>query len=266
MFKDIPGSFTESVLCSISEPALIYNSDLRVAWANPSAEMFFGHSSELMMGERCTNLFSGIMECFKLCPVRKALETGNEEVLAVDSAVYPHKLIEAIPYDGEFERFILAIIHSSPAVDRNKMLRLDFASRLNTSATLNEAAPDIVNAMESLTSVPCNGVYIKSGDGFELLYGKGMPGFISSVSLKLKVHSPLYVSEEGLALASDGSFPFGAAIIPLGCRKGEIDVLLVSACGAMGTDSRSRLEMIADVLESCIRRLTVIQPEQGDQA
>jgi hypothetical protein len=262
LFKNIPGSFAEAVLCSISEPAIIYNSDIRVAWANPSAEMFFGHSVELMMGERCTNLFSGTMECYNLCPVKKALETGKEEVLAVNGAVYPHKLIEAIPYEGEFERFILAIIHSTPSADRHQALRTDFGARLNTSATLKEAAPDIVNAMESLTYVPFNGVYIKSGTRFDLVYGKGVPGFLSNVTLKFTRNSPLYLSEEGLAFTSSGSFPRGAAIIPLSSFKTDIDVLLFSSSGQMGTESRSMLEMIADVLQSCIKRLTSRASEQ----
>lgn len=250
MFENIPGSFTESVLCSISEPAIIYNSDIKVVWTNLSAELFFGHSSEFMTGKKCSDLFSGMLECFDRCPVEKSLTTGKNEVLMVDDVVCSHKLIQTIPYRASNEKFVLAIVHSVPEIDRNKALRRNFAALLNKSATLKEAAPDIINAMKSLTSEPACGIYSRSGDKFSLLFGSGTPEFITGVDIT----SPSYLPQERLSFAPEGSFPDGAAIIPVVTPGGETSVLLFAGRGTMSTRFRKRLEMIARVLESCITR------------
>lgn len=251
MFQNIPGSFTEAVLCSISEPTIIYNSDIRVVWANPSAELFFGHSTEFMTGRKCTDLFPGMLECFDNCPVGKSLATERNEVLVVDGIVYPHKLIETIPYEENNEKLVLAIIHSVPEIDRNKALRRDFAARLNRSANLKESAPDIVNAIKTLTSVSVSGVYLKSGDKFNLLFGDGAPEFITDIDSL----SPSYLSSEMLSFSTNGSFPDGAAIIPVASPDGRVRVLLFADNGTMSTEFRSRLEMMGSVLENCITRL-----------
>ncbi len=256
MFKNIPDSFTETVLCSISEPALIFDSDIRVIWANPSAELFFGHSSEFMAEKKCMELFGGVLECFDNCPVKKALTTGTDEVLVVDGVVCPHKLIEAIPYSRGRETLILAIVHSVPEVDRNKALRRDFAARMNLSVTLEEAAPDIVNAIKSLTSVPTCGIYVKQNDQFDLLYGGGVPNAIPCRSSEFDFSSPLYLPSDRLPFTSDDEFPDGAAIVPVAAPGGETGVLLLAGRGTMSTTARNRLEMIASVLGSCIIRLT----------
>ncbi|MCK5132758.1 MAG: PAS domain S-box protein [Candidatus Sabulitectum sp.] len=252
MFINVSGSFTEAILCSISEPAIIYDSDIRVVWTNPSAEMFFGHSTEFMAGKKCSDLFPGILECFDNCPVEKSLATERDEVLVVDGVVYPHKLIETIPYDKDGEKFVLAIIHSVPEIDRNKALRRNFAARLNKSGNLKDSAPDIVNAIKSLASVSCCGVYVRSGNRFSLLLGNGVPEFLTGIDLT----SPSYLSGEKLPFDTDGSYPDGAAIIPVVAPGGITEMLLFAGRGTMSTKFRSRLEMIASVLAGCINRLT----------
>ncbi len=252
MFKNIPGSFTESVLCSISEPALIYDSDLRVTWANPSAELFFGHSTEFMTGKTCLDLFQSRLECFQDCPVKRSLISRMEETLVVDGVVCPNMLIKAIPYKEESNRFVLSIIYSVPDIDRNKALRRDFAALLNKSATLEEALQDIIDVMRTLTSVSVCGVYAKSGERFRLLRGDGAPEFITDADFT----SPSYISQDSLPFDSQNSFPNGVAIIPISVPGRDTRELLFVGRGTLGTKYRNRLEMIASVLGGCITRLT----------
>lgn len=214
--------------------------------------MFFGHSTEFMAGKKCTELFHCILECFDNCPVEKSLSTERDEVLMVDGVVYPHKLIETIPYNRNNEKLVLAIIHSVPEVDRNKALRRNFAARLNRSGNIKDSAPDIVNAIKSLASVSSCGVYVRSGDKFALLLGNGVPESLIGIDLI----SPSYLSSDKLPFDADGSFPDGVAIIPVVAPGGITEALLLAGRGTMSTKFRSRLEMMASVLASCIKRLT----------
>lgn len=252
LFKNIPGSFTEAVLCSISEPALIYDSDLKITWTNPSAELFFGHSTEFMTGNKCLDLFQNSLECFQDCPVSRSFASWRKETLLVDGVVRPNMLIKAIPYKEDDKRFVLAIIHSIPDIDRNKALRRDFAALLNQSATLEEALQNIINVMRTLTSVSVCGVYTKSGEHFRLLRGDGAPEFI----LDADFTSPSYVSQNRLPFDSRNSFPNGIAVVPVTAPGRNTRELLFVGKGTLGTKNRNRLEMIASVLAECIARLT----------
>lgn len=252
MFKNIPGSFTESVLCSISEPALIYDSDLRVTWANPSAELFFGHSTEFLTGKKCLDLFQNRLECFENCPVKRSFASQREETLLVDGVVCPNMLIKAIPYKEDDKRLVLSIIYSIPDIDRNKALRRDFAALLNQSATLEEALKDIIDVMKTLTLVSVCGVYAKSGEQFKLLRGDGAPEFIFDADFT----SPSYVSQDRLPFDSQNSFPSGVAVVPVMAPGRNTRELLFVGNGTLGTKYRNRLEMIASVLAECITRLT----------
>ncbi|MCK5787012.1 MAG: PAS domain-containing protein [Candidatus Sabulitectum sp.] len=254
MFKNIPGSFTEAILCSISEPALIYDRDIRVIWANPAAELFFGRSTEYMTGKKCTDLFSGPLECFDNCPVRKSIETGIDQVVVVDGIENSSKMIETISHNSAHEELVLAIIHTVPDIDRDKALRRDFAAKLNQWATLKDAAPDIITAINSLTSASVCGIYTRADGKFILFHGKGVPQTISGDSHGFS--SPLYLPSNNLPFSSEYVFPDGVAIVPVVSPDGNTDVLLFAGQGTLGTKQRHRLEMIASVLESCIGRLT----------
>ncbi|MEA3265364.1 MAG: hypothetical protein U9P42_00275 [Candidatus Fermentibacteria bacterium] len=252
VFKNIPGSFTEKILCSISELVIIYDSNIRVVWVSPSAELFFGHSTEFLAGKKCTDIFHGLLECFDNCPVARALISGDKETLVVDGILTPRKLIEAASYNEDGEQLVLAIVHSVPQVDRNKALRRDFAALLNQSATLQEAAHTILNAMQTLTSVQACGIYDVSGNEFKLLLGTEVPDSFNGPDFE----SPCYLSAENLPFNSDNSFPDGAAFIPVPDREGKTRILLLAGRGTMGSRFRNKLEMIGSVLESCVNRLT----------
>ncbi len=252
VFKNIPDSFTEKILCSISELVIIFDSNIRVVWVNPSAELFFGHSTEFLTGKKCTDIFQGLLECFDNCPVARALVSGNRETLVVDGIIAPHTLIEAVSYNEDGEQLVLAIVHSVPQVDRNKALRRDFAALLNQSATLQEAAQDILNAMQSLTSVDSCGIYEVSKGEFNLILGEKVPESFSGPGFE----SPCYLSSENLPFNGKKSFPDGAAFIPVPDTEGNTRILLLAGRGTMSSRFRNKLEMMGSVLESCVNRLT----------
>lgn len=252
VFKNIPDSFTEKILCSISELVIIFDSNIRVVWVNPSAELFFGHSTEFLTGKKCTEIFQGLLECFNNCPVARALVSGSKETLVVDGINTPHKLIEAIPYTEGGKQFVLAMVHSVPQVDRDKALRRDFAALLNQSATIQEAAQDILKAMQSLTSVNTCGIYEVSKDEFNLILGKKVPESFSGSGFE----SPCYLSAENLPFNGNISFPDGAAFIPVPDTEGKTRILLLAGRGTMSSRFRNKLEMMGSVLESCVNRLT----------
>ncbi len=255
MFNNISGSFIEKVLCSLSEPILILDEELKIFWTNPSAEMFFGHSTEYMAGEKCRKFLSCTDEFLKRCPVKKSLITGEEELLAVEGLLSPHKLLEAIPYRQGENNYTLAVIHSVPEIDRDKALRRDFAARLNRYSTLEEAASDIILAMQSLSFLPSCGIYLNKNDRFELLEGQNVPPEFSDLSTELDFSKPLYLPPERLPFITEITFPEGGTFIPVLSPDGSVNVVLFAGRGSLGTKTRSRLEMMADVLGTCISRL-----------
>lgn len=249
-------SFVEKTLCSISEPALIFDENMKVIWTNPSAEMFFGHSTEYMNGESCYSLFSRYTECINDCPVSKSLHSGKQEALVVEDIDCPYKMIDAIPFKNGEKNVVLSIIHSVPEINRDNALERDFAARLNLSGTLASAAPEIIKVVRNLTTVSVCALYAKKHDQFDLFYGTNAPLSIYDLSSEINFASPLYLPTEKLPFAEKNDFPDGAAIIPITSPGKEINYLLFAGSGNMDTKSRSRLEMIASVLESCIGRLT----------
>jgi len=235
----------------MSEPVVIFSENMKVVWTNPSAELYFGHSTEFMTGKRCTELFRGILECIENCPVEKSFVSKEEETLVVDGLISPLKLIDAVPYTENGRNLVLAIVHSVPEIDRDKALRRDFAALLNTSTTLEDAADDILDAVKNLTSVSTCGIYTGSGSSFKLFSGYGVPEKISGAEFK----APVYLSHEGLPFNAEDSFPDGAAIVPVVAPDGSVPMLLFAGRGSMSTKFRNRLEMMSDVLSSCVKRL-----------
>ena len=254
MFNNIQGSFIDKVLCSLSEPVLVIDEDLKIFWTNPSAEMFFGHSTEYMSGQKCRKFLSCTDEFLEKCPVKKSFATGEGELLVGDGLLNPHKLLEAIPYSQGECNYTLAIIHSVPEIDSDKALRRDFAARLNLYSTLEEAASDIIMAMQSLSFLPSCGIYVRKNGRFELLDGQNVPPEFCEAPTELDFSKPQYLSSDRLPFETEISFPEGGAIIPVLSPDGSVDVLLFAGRGSMCTKARSRLEMMADVLETCISR------------
>ena len=255
MFSNIQGSFINELLCSLSEPVLVIDEELKIFWTNPSAEMFFGHSTEYMSGQECRKFLACSDEFIENCPVKRSLATGEGELLVVDGLLYPDKLLEAIPYSQGNKNYTLAIVHSVPEIDRDKALRRDFAARLNQHSTLEEAASDIIMAMQSLSFLPSCGIYVRKRGRFELLEGQNVPAEFCNVPTVLDFSKPQYLSSERLPFETDISFPEGGAIIPVISPDGSSNVLLFAGRGSMCTKSRNRLEMMADVLGTCISRL-----------
>jgi len=235
----------------MSEPVVIFSENMKVVWTNPSAELYFGHSTEFMTGKRCTELFRGILECIENCPVEKSFVSKQEETLVVDGLVSPLKLIDAVPYTENGRNLVLAVVHSVPEIDRDKALRRDFAALLNTSATLEDAAYDILGAVKNLTAVSRCGIYTAADNSFVLLKGYEVPETILDAGFR----APVYLSQNRLPFNDTSSFPDGAAIVPVVTPEGSVPMLLFAGRGTMSTKFRNRLEMMSDVLSSCVKRL-----------
>jgi hypothetical protein len=235
----------------MSEPVVIFNENMRVVWTNPSGELYFGHSTEVLAGKRCTDLFGGILECIENCPVKKSFASREEETLVIDDLLAPRKLIDAIPFTENGRNLVRAVGHSVPENDRDTAVRREFAALLNNSATLEDAADDILNTVKNLSAVSICGIYTGAGSSFKLFSGYGVPEKISGVEFKV----PAYLSREGLPFSDTSSFPDGAAIVPVVASDGSVPVLLFAGQGTMSTKFRNRLEMMSDVLSSCVKRL-----------
>lgn len=230
----------------MGEPALIFLEDMTVSWVNPSAEIYFGHSIEYMQGKKCLQLFSEHLECMDRCPVEKAFQTGSEQILAVNGIDSTHKLIEAVPFGKNRDMFILAIIHSPPENHRARALRRDFAAALNKCATLSDASDTILDAIGVLSFVSRKGIYIHSADEYRLLKGTGVPDSISEELLsELITGNMIYLTPDIIGLSE------GAAAFQVNDR-----VVLLAGRGAWGSKSRGMLELVGEVLQECIGRLT----------
>lgn len=230
----------------MGEPALIFDEKFSVVWANPAAEVFFGHSTEYMNGMKCTQLFSEHMECMSKCPVQKALETGTEQILAVDGISMLHKLIEAVPFGSSEKLLILSIIHSPPENHRTRALRRDLGAALNRCATLEEASDIVLDAIGVLAFVNRRGIYLLSGNKFDLTRGFGVPeSFPSGVLDECPAGEIAYLSPDEINLDE------GAALFPVNGK-----VVLLAGRGSWGPTSRSMLEMVGEVVQDCIHRLT----------
>lgn len=230
----------------MGEPALIFLEDMTLSWVNPSAEIYFGHSIEYMQGKKCLQLFSEHLECMDRCPVEKAFETGSEQILAVNGIDSTHKLIEAVPFGKNGDMFILAIIHSPPENHRARALRRDLAAALNKCATLPDASNTILDAIGVLSFVSRKGIYTLSSNEYRLLKGTGVPDSISADLLSESVTGKVvYLNPDCIGMGE------GAAVFPVSER-----VLLLAGRGAWGSKSRGMLELVGEVLQECIGRLT----------
>ncbi len=230
----------------MGEPALIFLEDMTVSWVNPTAEIYFGHSIEYMKGKKCLQLFSEHVECMDNCPVEKAFETGSEQILAVTGIDSTHKLVEAVPFGKNGDMFILAIIHSAPENHRTRALRRDLAAALNKSATLSDASDTILDAIGVLSFVSRKGIYILSNGEYRLLKGTGVPDSISADLLPESITGKVtYLNPDCIGLGG------GAAMFPVSGK-----VVLLAGRGAWGSKSRGMLELVGEVLQECIVRLT----------
>ncbi len=255
MFTDIPASFTERVLCSIDEPALIYDENMTICWANPAAEIHFGHSAEVIHGKKCRQLFHSRLVCMGRCPVERALQTGMEQLLAVNTIRNPHKLIEAIPCLSGDNNFVLAIIHSVPEAAGRTGIRRDLAAALNTSATLPEAADTILDAMAGLAFVHRRGIYALADMGYRLIKGIGTPVLIPRLDLPDQP-GMVYIPPEDVSFHENDPFTDGCAVVPVQSASGEVRIILLAGRGSWGMESRSMLELLGEVLAECVERLT----------
>lgn len=246
MLGKIPDSFAETILCSMGEPALIFDETMSLVWANPSAEMYFGHSSEYMHGRKCLQLFGEHVECMDRCPVEKAFSTGAEQVLAVEGLESMKMLVEAVPCRGKDDLFVLAIIHSPPEPSRNRALRRELSAKLNRCADLEEGAPVLLEALETLSFVSSRGLYRLSGDEFALLAGKGVPR-----SLPAAIISGLPEGSTSTLGSGSTGTPGGASVYP---ADGEL--LLYAGRDSWGPASSSMMELVGQVLEEFSRRLS----------
>ena len=249
LFRDIPDSFAERILCAISEPVLIFDENRHICGVNPAAEILLGHSSGFLQGKKCSQIFSN-PECASFCPVEKAFETGEDQTCAVKSLLYAARLLETIPYGRNVTRFVLSIIHPAEEKDRLETLRRDLAAALNRRTTLEEAAEDILASMENLASIRRKGIYTGAGNKLALLEGTGVPSSISRLADKAG-----YFSTENLSEEEQEGFPDGIALIPVTGSSGRPGVFLAAGRGRWGSESRRILELIAEVLSSCIDRL-----------
>lgn len=253
MFRDIPDSFAERILCSISEPALIFNENRDICWVNPAAEILLGHSSGVLCGKKCAQIFNN-PECAVSCPVDKAFETGTDQTLEVESLLQSDRLVEAIPYGRNRTRFVLSIIHPAEEKDRLESLRRDLAAALNSRTTLREAAVDVLAAMENLASIRRKGIYTGTGEKLVLLSGTSVPQTISRHTEK-----PGFVRAANLSDGELTGFPDGIALIPVAGSSGNPEVFLAAGRGRWGSESRRILELIAEVLSSCVDRLAAYE-------
>jgi len=256
LFRNIPGSFAEKVLCSISEPALIYDENRDICWVNPAAEIFFGHSSQYLHGMKCNQIFNTRVECMDRCPVNLAFQTGKDQLLAVDTLDTEGRLIEAIPCGKEDNSFVLAIIHSPPEKDRHRALRRDLAASLNSCTTLVEASSQILGAAEKLVYLNRVGIYLGSGDDLILSTGRDVPTVLPGV-LQIVPEGPVFLNSDDLPAKQAIEFPAGLTLMPIAKLNGvSSGVYILAGRVCWGSESRGMLELISGVLSECIERLT----------
>ncbi len=254
MFDDVSG-LTEKILCNIAEPVVLFDENIQIQWINPAAEMFFEHSTEFMFGKNCSFLFPSLTHCSNLCPILKSSNSNKIEYLVTEGINQPMRFIESIPFKKNNKKYILALIHNVPDIDKNKALRRDFAAELNSCKTLKSAMMVISSSILALTSISVFGFYIKNDDIFELYHGNNIPKIIpSQVFKEININKPLYLSAHNQTFISDSNFPDGLSLIPIVKPDNEISALLFTGSEMFTANTRNLLEMFASVLGKCIDR------------
>jgi len=254
LFDDVSG-LTEKILCNIAEPVVLFDENIQIQWINPAAEMFFEHSTEFMFGKNCSFLFPLLTHCSDKCPILKSHNSNKIEYLVSEGINQPMRFIESIPFKENNKKFILALIHNVPDIDKNKALRRDFAAELNSCKTLKSAIKVISSSILALTSISVFGFYTKNNDIFELYHGKNIPKFLpAQVSREININKPLYLSAHNQTFISDSNFPDGLALIPITKPGNESSALLFTGSEIFTANTRSLLEMLASVLGECIDR------------
>ena len=254
MFNDV-SDLTEKILCTIAEPVILFDENIRVRWINPAAEMLFEHSTEFMTGKNCSFLFPPIAKCTDSCPIRKSKKSNQIEYLISEGINEPERLIESIPFRKDKKKFILAIIHNIPDIDKNRALKRDFAAELNKYKTLEEAIPVISTSIFALTSISKIGLYKKNEKLFEVCSDDILPHSIPfEISRDIIIDKPLYLSAENQSFVSDMNFPSELALIPIINSNNQIKALLLAGSKFFTSNIRNKLEMVASVLGNCIDR------------
>ncbi len=254
MFDDVSG-LTEKILCNIAEPVVLFNENFQIQWINPAAEMFFEHSTEFMFGKSCSFLFPSLTHCSNKCPVLKSRDSDRIEYLVTEGINQPMRFIESIPFKKNNKKFILALIHNVPDIDKNRAIRRDFAAELNNHKTLKSAIEVISSSILALPSISVFGFYIKNNDIFELYYGNNIPKFLpSQVSRKININKPLYLSAHNQTFISDSNFPDSLALIPIVKPDNITSTLLFVGSEIFTANTQNLLEMFASVLGKCIDR------------
>ncbi|GAB7014696.1 PAS domain-containing protein [Methanogenium cariaci] len=92
----------------IAEPALFFNADGTVFWANPASLSFFGVDADDLLGRHCYEMVRRFGLNFSDCPYERILKNKSQEsvMMEYDNTWHINRLTPVLGADGEFQGMI----------------------------------------------------------------------------------------------------------------------------------------------------------------
>jgi len=104
--KDMPFSITDgekaAILEAMSEPVILVDTDLKVVWSNAAMNTLFNLTAEQLEGQHCFEKMHGLKRLCRICPVVKAINSGQPCIVDDFSSLGRRWMLRAYPLrDGE---------------------------------------------------------------------------------------------------------------------------------------------------------------------
>jgi len=104
--KDMPFSITDgekaAILEAMSEPVILVDTDLKVVWSNAAMNILFNLTAEQLEGQHCFEKMHGLKRPCRICPVVKAINSGQPCIVDDFSSLGRRWMLRAYPLrDGE---------------------------------------------------------------------------------------------------------------------------------------------------------------------
>ena len=153
-----------AILDAMSEIVIYLDTDMRIVWSNRATNQQFNVTPDQVKGRHCYEVLHKLNRHCKICPVVKAIETGEPHIIDDFSSYGKRWTLRAYPVRNEKDE-VIGVVEIVTDISEQKSGRGKTRKLEERMHTLVDTIPDLIWLKDA------EGVYLSCNRMFELFFG-----------------------------------------------------------------------------------------------